>query len=196
MDTLKEGNKKKKLKLHFIVVKSYFSPSLRIGNLSSYLKKRFKDILITLSWLKNDIFSEIVKISPDIIGLSCTSFHFTQFKQLAQKLSNKFNIPIIWGGPHITLAPLELSLSSDVGIIGEGEETTAELLENFVDGHFINLESIKGIVYRRNDEIQINEKRPLIKSLDDLPFPDWDLLEVPWDRFHRAAVLTSKRLSF
>jgi len=58
----------------------------------------------------------------------------------------------------------------DIGIIGEGEETLVDVLENTN-----NLERVKGIVYR-NPNIMINPRRDFIKVLDKLPFPGWDLL--------------------
>ena len=180
------------IKILFIAVKSNFAPSLGIGNLSAFLKKRIKNIQVSVSWLSPDTLSEVENQLPDIIGISCTSRYFKKFKQIAYKLKKIFNIPIIWGGVHISLAPYELPQYVDIGVVGEGERTLEELLLNFVNGHFINLEKIKGIIYWDNKEIMINEKRPLLKTLDDIPFPDWDLLQVNWNNSNRAVLITSR----
>jgi len=60
-----------------------------------------------------------------------------------------------------------------------------------------NLKSIKGLVWRRNDEIVINPDRPFIRSLDDLPLPRHDLLPLkryrtPLVRGPYAFVVTSR----
>ncbi len=180
------------IKILFIAIKSNFAPSLGIGNLSAFLKKKIKNIQVSVSWLSADILSEVENQLPDIIGISCTSRYFKKFKQIAYKLKKIFNIPIIWGGVHISLAPYELPQYVDIGVVGEGERTLEELLLNFVNGHFINLEKIKGIIYWDNKEIMINEKRPLLKTLDDIPFPDWDLLQVNWNNSNRAVLITSR----
>lgn len=189
----------KNIKLHFIVdldESMYSAPSLGIGYLSSYLKEKYKNISITLSLMSDNIFSDVKEIKPNIIGISCTSRFFIQFKLLAKKLKETFKIPIIWGGVHISISPNDLPSFIDVGVIGEGEETLLELISNFVEGHFTNLKNIKGIVYFENGEFKINEKRSLKRQLDDIPFPDWDLLRVKWNRSRRAVMLTSRGCPF
>ena len=52
-----------------------------------------------------------------------------------------------------------------------------------------DLQAIKGLVWRRGDEIVINEDRPLIADLDDLPLPRHDLL--PLDAY-RAPMISGK----
>jgi radical SAM superfamily enzyme YgiQ (UPF0313 family) len=181
------------IKLHFIGDGLSLGPySLGIGYLSSYLKNKMNNIIITISSQKRKILSDIERLKPDIIGISCTSRYFIEFKQLAQRLKDRFSIPIIWGGVHISLAPLGLPKGSEIAVMGEGEETLLELLLNFHDGRFYNLETIKGIAYWQNGNIKINEKRPPIEPLDKLPFPDWDLLNVKWNKYNRAPILTSR----
>jgi len=40
------------------------------------------------------------------------------------------------------------------------------------------LSQVKGLIYRVNDKIIRNEKRPLIENLDELPYPAWDLINI------------------
>lgn len=184
------------IKLHFIIDNdensSNFSPSFGVGYLSAYLKMHIPDIRVSLSFMTADIVKDIETGKPDIIGFSCTSRYFIEFRNIADELKKRFNIPIIWGGVHISIAPLELPQSADLGVVGEGEETVRELLTKFSDGRFHELDSIKGIIYRRDGRILINEKRPLVQPLDSLPLPDLDLLGVKWNRSSRAVMLTSR----
>lgn len=189
-----------RIKIHFIVdlddAGSNFSPNFGIGYLSSYLKGKIENIETSLSLLSDDIMADISRIKPDIIGISCTSRHFTQLRILSLELKRNFDLPIVWGGVHISLAPNELPTSCDIGVMGEGEETLTELVENYSNGKFSRLEAIKGIVYRKDGSIAINDQRPFIKSLDSLPPPDLDLLRVKWSKTNRAVMLTSRGCPF
>ena len=68
------------------------------------------------------INAEIGKLKPDIIGFSCmTGFHIKALRVI-KKIKEKFDIPVIMGGPHPTLFP-EVIDEDGVDMIcrGEGE---------------------------------------------------------------------------
>jgi radical SAM superfamily enzyme YgiQ (UPF0313 family) len=94
----------------------------------------------------------------------------------------------VLGGPaflewnEVLLAHPEIDLIAR----GEGEITISELADSF-DGSLESIKGIKGISYRnKKNKIIINEDRPLIESLDALPFPNYDdlpLREYPQNKF-------------
>ncbi len=184
------------LKIHFIVdmdeQSSNFAPHLGVGYLSAFLKQKIPGIKISLSLMSDDLLKDINTINPDIVGFSCTSRYFLQFSSLAQEISAQFSIPIIWGGVHISIAPHELPVAASIGVLGEGELTVFELLENFNGSGFENIHSIQGIVFRNVGKLIVNEKRPYIENLDHVPKPDLDLLRVAWNRRNRAVMTTSR----
>jgi radical SAM superfamily enzyme YgiQ (UPF0313 family) len=63
----------------------------------------------------------------------------------------------------------------DLAIVGEPEETFAELGTALVRGESLN--SIRGILYREGDEVRQSPPRPFIVDLDRLPHPDRSLLK-------------------
>lgn len=65
---------------------------------------------------------------------------------------------------------------ADYIIQGEGENTLLELIETLNQKGAT--EKIKGIVYSRNEETITNPKREVLKNLDDLPLPAWDLVDI------------------
>jgi len=64
---------------------------------------------------------------------------------------------------------------SDVAVMGEGEEVIVQLLQRL--SNTSDLEGIKGICYRKNDEIVQTMPQPLIEDINQIPFPDWDLFD-------------------
>lgn len=69
-----------------------------------------------------------------------------------------------------------LEKGADYILQGEGEMSLLELviaLENKTDPEFI-----KGIVFRKDNQIQVNAKREVLQDLDELPLPAWDLVDM------------------
>lgn len=79
------------------------------------------------------------------------------------------------GGKHVENLPDEaLAEGVDVVVIGEGEETIAELLEAHRNGR--GFAGIHGIAYQEDGRTVHTPPRPPIDHLDALPFPDYGLL--------------------
>jgi len=66
---------------------------------------------------------------------------------------------------------------ADFIIMGEAELTLLELITALKAGTD-NLRSIPGLVFKRGDEIVKTVKRNVLKDLDSLPLPAWDLLDI------------------
>jgi len=111
----------------------------------------------------------------------------------ATYIGKRYNSNTVVVGPHITAIPkqmMEAFPTIDFGILGEAEETLAELLrEADNDG---DLSQIKGLAYRDNGNIIINEERNFIEDLDSLPMPLHELL--PVDKYRLPYI--GKRYTF
>lgn len=122
------------------------------------------------------------------VGLTAVTPGIDNAGRLARELkrSNE-TLSIILGGPHLTAAPEATMLAYpdfDLGVIGEGEETLAELLGALPEG--APLEDIRGIIYRpKAGGLRRTDGRPFIANLDDLPLPAWDLLP-PLTKFYET----------
>ena len=87
-------------------------------------------------------------------------------------------IRIICGGEHITSMP-EFSMmtsKADFLVLGEGEETLAELLKALETG--ASLKEIDGLVFRDGSTIATNKRRARRTNLDDIPWPAWHRFDV------------------
>lgn len=65
---------------------------------------------------------------------------------------------------------------ADTIIIGEAEQTLLEICNNVQKNEAIT--NINGIAYLMNNEVVNTPKRTILKNLDELPHPAWDLLDI------------------
>ncbi|MBN2154213.1 MAG: radical SAM protein [Candidatus Lokiarchaeota archaeon] len=95
-------------------------------------------------------------------------------------MAKEYGKPVILGGYHASLVPEVASEPMfDVAVQNEGELTYPEVVKILDrDGQWTphNLKSVKGISYKNEGKLVINEPRPLIKDLDTLPMPDRTLI--------------------
>lgn len=70
-----------------------------------------------------------------------------------------------------------LQQGADFIILGEGEVTLLELVKALGNPE-ADLTSLQGIAYRQGEATVKTGKRPVIKELDALPFPAWDLVNI------------------
>ena len=66
---------------------------------------------------------------------------------------------------------------ADFIILGEAEATLLELIDN-LESNKKNISSIAGLSFRQNECIIKTPKRPVLRDLDSLPLPAWDLVNI------------------
>ena len=124
--------------------------------------------------------NEIMIDDYDIIGIGGLSSQYKEIKQILPICRQIHpDALIVAGGGFVTYMPdkmLRLRPEIDVIIIGEGEETWADFLREGSQGDF---SKVKGIAFRGNNgKIIFTEPRPLIKDMDTLPYPAYELLDL------------------
>lgn len=87
------------------------------------------------------------------------------------------DLPIVWGGWHPSLFPVECLEETSVGatIIGQGEDTFAEMVERFAAG--APLDGVAGCAHGCGRDIVIESPRPP-RDVNEFPSPNYDLVEV------------------
>ena len=70
-----------------------------------------------------------------------------------------------------------LSEGADFVLLGEAEHTLLELTKA-LDNGATDFTGIPGIAFRQNDQVVQTMKRPVMKDLDAMPFPAWDLVDI------------------
>jgi radical SAM superfamily enzyme YgiQ (UPF0313 family) len=86
---------------------------------------------------------------------------------------------VVIGGPHATFMDRETLAeepATDIAVRGEGEETLLELAKQLPD--LPKLEDVKGITFRKADQIIQTPNRPFIQNLDALPRPAYKYIPI------------------
>lgn len=86
------------------------------------------------------------------------------------------HIPILVGGPSFTSAEVFLRAGCDIVCNGEGEETICQIVD-YIKGAG-DISNIKGISFMRDSRIINNEPQPLISNINEIPFPDYSLINI------------------
>lgn len=102
----------------------------------------------------------------------------------------------VGGGGFLTSMPreiMELLPGLDLGVVGEAYVTFPEILRK-VDGKDFNWSTTEGVIYRdAKGEIQMTPLRPLLRDIDHLPFPAWELF--PLDIYFQNSMLLLSEVS-
>jgi|TARA_B100002003_G_scaffold237790_1_gene255293 magnesium-protoporphyrin IX monomethyl ester (oxidative) cyclase len=155
----------------------------------------------------DEALNEIVKISPDIIGITTETPNMKRSALFSEKIKDSLNIPIVFGGPHPTLLPEEvLSHNSiDYVVIGEGEYSIVELVNALNCGSPVEqFSKINGIGYKNNGKVIITEQSERIRDLDNLKFPAYHCIDInryrptphQYRRLPVASMVTSRGCPF
>jgi len=165
------------------VVQKHFGcfPHLGLATIAASLEEAghkvcFLDVpALQLSF--EDIASDIKRFKPDLIGYTSCTNDFPYVLEWITKIHERFSdIPTVVGGPHFTYYPKESLLHDCINyvVIGDGTKTIAELATTLENGK--SVASVKGLGWKKNGKIILNEPRPLVDSLDLLPLPARHLL--------------------
>lgn len=131
----------------------------------------------------------------DIVGIGVIGGYY-QYKKLlslgrAINESKKRPVFIIGGhGPSPEPEHFLKKSLADIAVIGEGEETIVELVDAISKGG--DLKNVRGIAFRKGSKVTVNERRALIKDIDTIPFPAYDLFPIEYYRLVRIPHATSK----
>src|SRR5205823_1928863 len=114
-----------------------------------------------------EIVERALSFAPDLIGIHCKTLYAQDSYALAAAFAGR-GIPLVCGGPHPTVMPLEpLAHGFDFSVRGEGEETLTELCDA-LDGKRAFSE-VRSLVWRGG--AAVNPPRGFLLDLDGLASP-------------------------
>jgi radical SAM superfamily enzyme YgiQ (UPF0313 family) len=167
------------------------SPNLGILYLIGYARPRLPDVEFTylepfLSMKEH--LEKVREIKPDVYAISFTTpRRDLSFETIAKVKALGLNMLLVAGGAHPTIDPQDVlqNTAAEVCIVGEGEETTYELLKKIQAKEPIT--DVVGTVNKQKN----NGIRPLLNDIDF--FPAWDLINF---ENYDVAVSKKKRMAY
>jgi len=149
---------------------------------SSYIHKEGYKVKIidqrTDKKWKKTFSSEIKSSNPFFIGISCMTGSQIGFAlEMAEFVKSATDAPILFGGMHPTIMPIQTLQDEHVDIVavGEGEETVRDLVHALEKGR--PLKNVKGIFYKEDGKIIQNSLRDFL-DVNKLPETPWELINV------------------
>jgi anaerobic magnesium-protoporphyrin IX monomethyl ester cyclase len=153
--------------------------NLGLGYLASTLRARgYSVAILDFEDEYENIRSEVQRLEPILVGFSLIfQFYVHRFHSLIRRLRlDGVRAHFTMGGHFPSLShehTLELVPELDSVVRFEGELTLLELVDAL--GLRRDWHGIAGIAYRGESSIVATEMRPLLRDLDELPYPDRDI---------------------
>ncbi len=135
-------------------------------------------------WPEDEVRRRLAASNADAFGITGLISQYTYNKWLAGAIKWAHpDRPVIQGGMMVSAMPqimLEESPDTDFVVVGEGEQTIVELAEALAGRR--PLEGVLGLWYReahKPGEYVITGHRPDMPEIESLPYPAWDLVDLP-----------------
>ena len=164
-----------------------------LGYIAAVLQKEGYDVEIfsqdKFHWPEQYLTEYLNKNRYDFVGVGVIAgyYQYRKLLKISEAINRSKNRPFYIIGGHGPSPVPEYFLkktTADAAILGEGELTIIELLEAVANNE--PLEKVKGIAFNNGEKTIITEKRPLIKNVDSIPFPAFDLFPIPYYSLRRA----------
>ena len=179
-------------------------PPLGLAYLASMVRDEH-DVRIVDSLAEDYTYEDVKKIikkyDPDVVGITSTTSMMPD-AYIVAKMARGYNenAKIVMGGPHVTFVPegaFKECPCIDFIVRGVGELTFKELIDSLVKNK--DLSNILGLSINLQGKVKNNPPRPLIKNVDTIPMPSYDLLPVEKyqvDGVKFGTVMTSRGCPF
>ncbi|RLD62622.1 MAG: radical SAM protein, partial [Bacteroidetes bacterium] len=151
-------------------------------------KNDYNTALFDTNFVKNplEIVNTLRSFKPEILVIYDDGFNYltkmclTKMRDAAFsmiKAAKEFNIHIIVSSSDSTdHFEKYLSVGADEIILGEGEITLMELVDAIKEKDDISI--IPGIAYKADGGVVKTKPREILRDLDSLPLPAWDLINI------------------
>ena len=179
-------------------------PPLGLAYLASMVRDEH-DVRIVDSLAEDYTYGDVKRIikkyDPDVVGITSTTSMMPD-AYIVAKMTKRYNknVKIVMGGPHVTFVPEKTFQECpyiDFIVRGEGEITFKELIDALEKNK--DPSNILGLSINMGDKVKNNPPRPLIKDVDTIPMPSYDLLPMEKykvDGVRFGTVMTSRGCPF
>lgn len=173
------------------------TPHLGLAYLAAVSERRGDEVLLFDADVEDEPITEAIKrFDPEIIGITANTPQVKSAWRTAQAIKSIKDIPVVLGGPHVSVLPAESVQRPEVDVVvrGEGEEVWVKLcaiVENakkrqpeftahdLLDPAAGHLDQLLGISYFTTDGREHhNPDHPPVADLDTLPFPAYHFFKM------------------
>jgi len=148
----------------------YISDCIGVCYLAAAVEDIVESMAMPENYYNDGIFESFERLlkqrSFDLVAISSMTGGFNNAERLA-RIAKKYGIAVVMGGFHPTALPEQvLDLGCvDLVVIGEGEATFRELVQNGPS------REVKGLVWKENGSFVHTGMRELIKDVDSIRLP-------------------------
>ena len=180
------------------------TPHMGLAYLGAVSERRGDDVRIYDADIEDQPLAEFLQdFRPHIVGITANTPQVKQAWRTAAAIKQELDIPIVLGGPHVSVVSEELDFESlrqppvDLVVRGEGEGPWIEICNRveaylrdqpeFSVGALMDsgrdlFGDVLGASYKTNDgQLHRNADAPVIADLDGLPWPAYHLFRM--DRY-------------
>jgi len=180
------------------------SPHLALAYLGAISERRGDTVRVYDADVEDQPLTEFLhEFKPHLVGITTNTPQVKQSWRTAAAIKQEMDIPIVLGGPHVSVVSEELDYESlrqpqvDMIVRGEGEGPWLEISElvdrylrdqpEFTAARLMNPEQdffreVKGVSYKTSDDqLHRNPDAAVIADLDSLPWPAYHLFKM--DRY-------------
>lgn len=180
------------------------SPHLALAYLGAVSERRGDEVRVYDADVEDQPLTEFLReFRPHLVGITTNTPQAKQAWRTAAAIKQELDIPIVLGGPHVSVTSEDLDFESlrqppvDMVVRGEGEGPWIEI-SNRVDSFLrdqpefsaralmaANLDlfrDVQSLSYKSSDgQLHRNPEGPVIADLDSLPWPAYHLFKM--DRY-------------
>jgi len=171
-------------------------PPLWSAILAGYLRKLGYSVILydaeAENWNYEETAKKAIETAPLLVAVvvsgsnpSASTMNMTGAGKIVSMVRELApNIKTLLGGLHPSALPGQTISEEDVDFVcqGEGFHTLPLLIDALKDGS--NDFKISGLWYKKENQVVSNHRPPLMKNLDEVPMPAWDLLPMEKYRAH------------
>jgi anaerobic magnesium-protoporphyrin IX monomethyl ester cyclase len=176
------------------------TPHLGLAYLAAVSEERGDEVFLFDADVENEPITEAIRrFDPGIVGITANTPQVKSAWRTAKAIKSIKDIPVVLGGPHVSVLPAESVKRPEVDVVarGEGEAIWIKLCEiiekaqqanpNFTARDLLDaqnglLDSLLGVSYvTPGGQEQHNPDHPPIADLDTLPFPAYHVFRM--DRY-------------
>lgn len=177
------------------------SPHLGLAYLGAMSERRGDEVRVYDADVEDQPLAEFLhEFKPHLVGITANTPQVKQAWRTAAAIKQEMNIPIVLGGPHVSVVSENLDFESlrqpavDMVVRGEGEGPWIEI-SNRVEAFLRDqpeltatalmapdldlFKDVKSLSYKTSDgELHRNPDGPVINDLDSLPWPAYHLFKM------------------